>query len=291
MEIKRRNDLKEQEKKSEEELKKLLNPETFKAQALKWEEHENKKSKMLNEFTTCISKRTNPLPITKISYIINSQKVPTIRITRDNDPLNLTVYLNFKLRMLGFNEWMEVHALASKKTGKSYDALLQNKKRKRSEVIKEVFLTEDVRVEGMHRNLIPPPGIRPIQGLVISEPESGIFFMNGNTVIGFQRESEFHLTPTIKLIRLQRQIKVDSQIAKEISAGCKASANDEDQLIAKHQLVIKGLVDGKALVSNLEIYYLKTYSSAEMDMNVCSRRKPLKVLKGESGVVNTLDDP
>ncbi|GJR01561.1 hypothetical protein Tco_0524545 [Tanacetum coccineum] len=74
MEIKRWNDLKEQEKKSEEELKKLLNLETFKAQALKWEEHENKKSKMLNKFTTCISKRTNPLPITKISYIINSQK-------------------------------------------------------------------------------------------------------------------------------------------------------------------------------------------------------------------------
>ncbi|GKG36743.1 hypothetical protein Tco_0446916, partial [Tanacetum coccineum] len=39
-ELKRLSDLKEQEKKSEEELKKLLNPATFKAQALKWKEHE-----------------------------------------------------------------------------------------------------------------------------------------------------------------------------------------------------------------------------------------------------------
>ncbi|GKF61653.1 hypothetical protein Tco_0181707, partial [Tanacetum coccineum] len=38
----------------------------------------------------------------------------------------------------------------------------KEKKRKRAEVIKEVFVTEDVRVDGMDRNLIPPPGIMPI---------------------------------------------------------------------------------------------------------------------------------
>ncbi|GJW64607.1 hypothetical protein Tco_0116491 [Tanacetum coccineum] len=65
------------------------------------------------------------------------------------------------------------------------------KKRKRKELMKEVFVTEDVRVDGMGRNLIPPLGVIPIQGLVISEPESKIFFMNGNTDIGFHRESEF----------------------------------------------------------------------------------------------------
>ncbi|GKC63287.1 hypothetical protein Tco_1536327 [Tanacetum coccineum] len=42
-EMKRWSNLKEHEKKSEEELKRMLNPETFKAQALKWEEHEKKK--------------------------------------------------------------------------------------------------------------------------------------------------------------------------------------------------------------------------------------------------------
>ncbi|GKG67257.1 hypothetical protein Tco_0734097, partial [Tanacetum coccineum] len=34
--------------------------------------------------------------------------------------------------------------------------------------MKEFFVTED----GTGRNLIPPPGVISIQGLVISEPES-----------------------------------------------------------------------------------------------------------------------
>nr|GEV54474.1 hypothetical protein [Tanacetum cinerariifolium] len=60
-------------------------------------------------------------------------------------------------------------------------------------------------------------------------------------------------------------------------AECKASEGNKDQLTAKHQLVIKGLADGKASVRNLKDIqikdivkevkdYLKTYSSAEMDI-------------------------
>ncbi|GKD80678.1 hypothetical protein Tco_1347517 [Tanacetum coccineum] len=119
--------------------------------------------------------------------------------------------------MLGFSKWLEVHALASKKSGKSYDVLLQilmakfqwvlnqakrlglppppklatfgltveEKKRKRIEFLKEMFVTEDVRVDGMNINLIPPLGVVLIEGLVIKEPESGIFFMNRNTDLAF----------------------------------------------------------------------------------------------------------
>ncbi|GJY89983.1 hypothetical protein Tco_0505179 [Tanacetum coccineum] len=136
-EMKRLADLKEQEKKSEEELKKLLNPATFKAQALKWEEHKEKKAKMLKEFNKCISERTSPLPITKISYVVNSSKTATMRITRDKDPLNLKVYPDFRHRMLGFSEWLEVYALASKKSGKSYDVLLQSLMAKFQWVLKQ----------------------------------------------------------------------------------------------------------------------------------------------------------
>nr|GFC81989.1 hypothetical protein [Tanacetum cinerariifolium] len=64
----------------------------------------------------------------------------------------------------------------------------EEKKRKRTELIKEIFVTKNVRVDGIDRNLILPPGIMPIQGLVINEPELEIFFMNGNINIGFQRE-------------------------------------------------------------------------------------------------------
>nr|GEV03388.1 hypothetical protein [Tanacetum cinerariifolium] len=65
-------------------------------------------------------------------------------------------------------------------------------------------------------------------------------------------------------------------------AECKASEGSEDPLSAKHQLVIKGLADGKASASNLRDIqvkdivkevkdYLKIYSSDNMDIR-CSIR-------------------
>nr|GEY30824.1 leucine-rich repeat-containing protein [Tanacetum cinerariifolium]GEY33614.1 leucine-rich repeat-containing protein [Tanacetum cinerariifolium] len=51
------------------------------------------------------------------------------------------------------------------------------KKRKRtSEILEEVFVKENIVVDGMHKNLIPPPGVEGKRGLVIREPESWIFF-------------------------------------------------------------------------------------------------------------------
>ncbi|GJV22917.1 retrovirus-related pol polyprotein from transposon TNT 1-94, partial [Tanacetum coccineum] len=47
----------------------------------------------------------------------------------------------------------------------------EEKKRKRIKFIKEMFVTKDVRVDGMNKNLIPPPGVVPIEGLVIKEPK------------------------------------------------------------------------------------------------------------------------
>ncbi|GKC32186.1 hypothetical protein Tco_1039480 [Tanacetum coccineum] len=171
-----------------------------------------------------------------------------MKITRGDNPLNLIVHPNFRLKTLGISEWLEVHALASKKYRTSNNLLLQSlrakfqrvinqakrlglplppklatfgltakeKKRKKTKFIKEMFVTEDARVDRMNRNLIPPPGVVPIEGLVIKEPESGIFYMNKNTDVVFQRESEFHLTLTVQLIRIQNQIKVDSKIASEM---------------------------------------------------------------------------
>ncbi|GJX53591.1 hypothetical protein Tco_0281960 [Tanacetum coccineum] len=189
-EMKRLNDLKAELEKSKQELRKLA----------------------------------DTLPITKISYVVNSRKEATIKITRGDNPLNLVVHSNFRLKTLGFSEWLEVHALTSKKTGTLNNLFLQSLRAKFQWVInqaKRLGLPSSPElttfgVDGMDRNLIPPSGIMPIQGVVINEPESGIFFMNGNTDIGFQRESEFHLTPTIELIRLQKQIKVDSEIAREM---------------------------------------------------------------------------
>ncbi|GKF57135.1 hypothetical protein Tco_0170672 [Tanacetum coccineum] len=46
-------------------------------------------------------------------------------------------------------------------------------KRKRiAKVIHEVFIKEDIVVDGMHRNLVPPAGVVGSPGLVIAEPEA-----------------------------------------------------------------------------------------------------------------------
>ncbi|GKD00746.1 hypothetical protein Tco_1171020 [Tanacetum coccineum] len=137
--------------------------------------------------------------------------------------------------------------------------------------------------------------------LVITKPEAGIFYYNGNFDLVFHREDEFHLATTSQLIRQLKHIKRDTLEAEQmfkkmqfaikarddveearkiirdnlddglIPAECKASEGTEDQLSAKHQLVIKGLADGKASASNLRDIqvrdivkevedYLKTYS-------------------------------
>nr|GEX06734.1 hypothetical protein [Tanacetum cinerariifolium] len=81
--------------------------------------------------------------------------------------------------------------------------------------------------------------------------------------------------------------KITLEEAQELLRAIKRHADlkaaDEDQLSAKHQLVIKGLADGKASVSNLRDIqvkdiikevkdYLKTYSSAEMDIRCAKVR-------------------
>ncbi|GJY54704.1 hypothetical protein Tco_0446368 [Tanacetum coccineum] len=104
----------------------MFNQATLKAQAKEWTEHEAKKAKILEEYNHQTSFRSDPLPIRKISYVVNSNKEVTMKITRGDNPLNLIVHPNFRLNSLGFSKWMEVHALASKKAGKSNDMLLQS---------------------------------------------------------------------------------------------------------------------------------------------------------------------
>nr|GEY17791.1 hypothetical protein [Tanacetum cinerariifolium] len=196
----------------------MFNQATLKAHAKKWTEHEAKKAKILEEYNHQVTFRADPLPITKISYTVNSHKEATMKIIRGDNPLNLIVHPNFRLKSLGFSKWLEAKKLGLPPPPAlaTFRITPEEKKRKRTQFLKEAFITEDIKVDGMNRNLIHPPGVMPIEGLVIKEPESGIFYMNRNTDIVFQRESKFHLTPTVQLIRIQNQIKVDSEIADEM---------------------------------------------------------------------------
>ncbi|GJR64792.1 hypothetical protein Tco_0010857 [Tanacetum coccineum] len=83
-------------------------------------------------------------------------------------------------------------------------------------------------VDGMNKNLIPPLGVEGRKGLVIREPESGAFFYDGN----------FDMTSA----------------GTEGLAECKASASNLRRIQVKD--IVKEVED-----------YLKTYSSARMDIS------------------------
>nr|GFA74681.1 hypothetical protein [Tanacetum cinerariifolium] len=140
----------------------MFNPATLMAQAHKWTEHEAKKAKISPILSPILSSLR-----AKFQWVINHAK------------------------RLGIPPPPELA---------NFGLTSEEKKKKRTKFIKEVFVTKNIKVDEIDRNLIPPPGIMPIQGVVINEPESGIFFINGNTDIDFQRESEFHLTSIVELI-------------------------------------------------------------------------------------------
>nr|GEX60699.1 hypothetical protein [Tanacetum cinerariifolium] len=124
------------------------------------------------EYKQQISFKDDQLPITKISYVVNPNKEATIKITRGENLSNLVVHPNFSLKSLGFSEWLEKLGLPPPPALTTFGMTAREKKRKRTQFLKEAFVTEDIKVDGMNKNLIPPPRVMPIEGLVIKEPES-----------------------------------------------------------------------------------------------------------------------
>ncbi|GKB60529.1 hypothetical protein Tco_0916715 [Tanacetum coccineum] len=167
-------------------------------------EHKAKRKKMFDEYNHQITHRADSLPITKNNYRVNSSKEATMRITRANDPLNITVHDRFRLKSLD-SVLNQARALGIPPLPElsSFGIPVDDKKRKRtSEILQQVFVKENIVVDGMKRNLAPPPGVEGRKGLVIKEPEEGIFYYNGNFDLVFQRVSELHLATTAQLIRL-----------------------------------------------------------------------------------------
>ncbi|GJV86468.1 hypothetical protein Tco_1530406 [Tanacetum coccineum] len=174
----------------------------------------------------------------------------------------------------------------------------EDKKRKRSYMIKHMFVKEDVVVDGTQRNVAPPSDVIGKSRFVIRELEAGFFYLNRSCDLVFQMESESRLTSTVQLIRLQRIIIQDSPKAREMFKIMEYEIKSRDDVIhareiveknldgmgmepklsAKHQLAVKGLSECKASDSNIKHIqvkdvvkkvedYLKTYSSAGMDIS------------------------
>ncbi|GJS74886.1 hypothetical protein Tco_0724767 [Tanacetum coccineum] len=262
-EMKRLANLKAEKEKSKKFLKKILNPATIRAQTQKMAEHEAKRQNMLDEYNHQISLRADKLPITKISYVVNPNMEAIMKITRGDNPLNLIVHPNIKLKTLESKSKIPVGHKPGKKLGlppplalATFGMTTEDKKRKRAQILKEDFVTKNISVDGMHKNLVPPLGIEGRQGLVIKEPKSGIFFYNGNWDLVFQREDEFHLATTAQLIRLQRSIQRDTPEAEEMFRKLELTIEARDNA-AQARDIVKDNLDG--LGQHIEQH--QTYSS------------------------------
>ncbi|GJV33179.1 hypothetical protein Tco_1393579 [Tanacetum coccineum] len=211
-------------------------------------------NKMRDEYMYCIYFRDDPLPITKFNYrVCKSTKIAN----RNNQPLNYQIFDNFKLKMLGFAEWLELHRLASKRQNATNDQLLKNLKKIRVEVMKEVFLKEDIMINMMHRNLTVPDGVIRKAGLVIKEPKVGIFLYNGCFDMVFQRRSEYHLASATQLIKIQNLIKIDSENTQDVYDELINEIESKHGFIEARNIVSKNL-DGLDQTRGLKVNIAKS---------------------------------
>ncbi|GKA99323.1 hypothetical protein Tco_0827260 [Tanacetum coccineum] len=241
-EMKRLADLKAEKEKSQKSLMKILNRATIKAQTNKIVEHEANRVKMMKEYNNCINGRVDELPITKISYRDSSSHEASMRITRGNDPLNIMVYEKFRLNILGFSEWLEIQALASKSKSKLNDQLLKNLRAKFKWVVtqaKGLGISPPLEL----RNLAPPPGVKGRRGLVIRDPVAGIFYNIGNFELVFQRQSEFHLATIVQLVRLQNAILGDTLEEEEMYKLMELEIESRGDVV-KAREIVKDNLDG-----------------------------------------------
>nr|GEV72905.1 hypothetical protein [Tanacetum cinerariifolium] len=157
--------------------------------------------------------KAGPGRIKKINYKINKvTKNATMRLKRNNQPQSLTAMeRSLKAKIEWINTQDGKLGLPPPSELIAFRLTLVKKKRKRtSKMIKEIFVSEDIRMDGMERNLIHPQGVIGSPGLAITEPEVGIFYYNGNFNLVFQRENEFHLATTALLLRQLKHIKRDT---------------------------------------------------------------------------------
>ncbi|GKF28474.1 hypothetical protein Tco_0094816, partial [Tanacetum coccineum] len=155
-----------------------------------------------------------PQRITKFSYRVNnSTKEATMRIKRNNQPLNLTVYDKFMLKKLTFTKWLELHDLASKVKIKSNDQLLKNLKAKFHWVAtqaRKLGIPISPELTTFELPLVSKKRKRTAEIIKEGMSKTTLWLM------GCIRENEFHLANTPLLIRIQNVINVNSETTKEM---------------------------------------------------------------------------
>ncbi|GKA27945.1 hypothetical protein Tco_0714113 [Tanacetum coccineum] len=194
-----------------------MTSQELKAQAVELAAYEAKRANIIEEYNHCINFRDDPLPITKFSYKVNNYQGSHHENCKEQSASKShSVYKNLYSR-----SWVGKLGIPPPPKLTTFDLPLAEKKacmkRKReAEVMYEVFVKEDIMVDRMHRNLVPPARVVGSPGLVIIELEASIFFYNGSFDLVFQKDNEFHLATTPQLIRIQNAINVNSEIAQDM---------------------------------------------------------------------------
>nr|GEZ20709.1 hypothetical protein [Tanacetum cinerariifolium] len=134
---------------------------TLKAQAQKWIEHEAKKAKIIEEYNHLISFRADQMPIIKIIYVVNPNKEATMKITIGDNPLNL---INLRAKFQWVINQSKKLGLPPPSALATFGMIDEDKKGK-GQILEEVFMKENVVVNGMHRNLVPPSRLKSEKGL------------------------------------------------------------------------------------------------------------------------------
>ncbi|GJZ11053.1 hypothetical protein Tco_0545812 [Tanacetum coccineum] len=193
-------------------------------QAQKLAEYKAKRAKTLAEYNHYLTFRAHPERITKINYRIDKvTRDATIRIERDNQPLSLIVIEKFRLKQLGFTEWIEIQALASKGKSKATDTLLKSLKAK----------FEWVKAQAGKLGLSPPPELTEDR-LTPAERKRK---RTSKMIKEVFRESGFYITITVQLIRLLKHINQDSPEAREmykimeIEIECRGDVNKAREIV------------------------------------------------------------
>ncbi|GKA50621.1 RNA-directed DNA polymerase, eukaryota [Tanacetum coccineum] len=181
-EMKRLKALKTENEKSKMKLKKVMTLTKIKAQAQRLAEYEAKRAKMLKEYNHYITYRADPPLINKMGYRISNIKTQAGKLGIPPLP----ELLDFGL------------------------STAEKKQKRSSEIIKEIFVKEDIVVDEMYMNLVPPPGVEGSRGLVIREPESRIFFYNGNFDLAEEMFKKMELT-----IEVRNDVTEARRIVKE----------------------------------------------------------------------------
>ncbi|GKD99634.1 hypothetical protein Tco_1387618 [Tanacetum coccineum] len=173
--------------------------------------------------------------------------------------------------MLGFSEWVEVHALASKVKIKSNGLLLKNlkakfqwvktqavklgippppqltafklppterkvgiKRKRRTELIHETFIKENIVVDRMQRNLTLLEGVVGKAGMVIKEPEAGIFLYNVNFDLVYD-ELIYKIESRPEFVQTREIVEKNLDVSNEDSLGAKHQRAVKDSLSTKPQ--------------------------------------------------------